>query len=108
MPLRFSSVTQDRTTHPNDSPSEPTYDSIGDDSDDGDGDDDDPANTEYDSSKEEREDQLDQDDPGNFRDSIYDSFQKSDCMPYRFVCWGVIRHFIYTTDLRIPLERANF
>lgn len=85
MPLRFSSATQDRQTYPEDSPSEPTYDSVGDDDEDGedgddDDDDDDPSNTEDDSSKDEREDQLDQDDPGNFRDSIYDSFQKSDCI----------------------------
>lgn len=90
MPLRFSSAVQDRKTDPEDSPSEPVYDSKGDDGDVGDGDedddDDDPANTEDDSSREEREDQLDQDDPGNFRDSIYDSFQKSDCIQYRFVC----------------------
>lgn len=88
MPLRFSSATRDRKPYLEDSPSEPTYDSTGDDDGDGDGDDDDDNddNTGDDSSKEEREDQLDQDDPGNFRDSIYDSFQKSDCMPYRFVC----------------------
>jgi len=86
MPLRFSSAAQGRKTYPEDSPSEPTYDSTGDDGDDDDDDDDDPAYTEDDSSKEEREDQLDQDDPGNFRDSIYDSFQESDCMQYRFLC----------------------
>lgn len=90
VPLRFSSAAQDRKTDLEDSPSEPIYDSTGDNGDGGDGDedddDDDPANTEDDSSREEREDQLDQDDPGNFRDSIYDSFQKSDCIQYRFVC----------------------
>lgn len=81
MPLWFSSAAQDRKTYPNNSPSEPSYDS-GSDDDDGD-DDDDLANTaEDDSTIEESEDQLDQDDPGNFRDSIYDSFQKRDCMQY--------------------------
>jgi len=88
VPLRFSSAAQDRKTYPEDSPSEPIYDSAGDDGDgdEDDDDDDDPANTGDDSSREEREDQLDQDDPGNFRDSIYDSFQKSDFMQCRFVC----------------------
>jgi len=79
----FSSVMQDRQTYLGDNPSEPSYDSAGDDGDDDD--DDDLAYTE-DNSKEEREDQLDQDDPGNFRDLIYDSFQSRDCIWYHVVC----------------------
>lgn len=82
----FSSVAQNRQTRSGNNPVEQSYDSVGGDNGDDNNDDDDLAYTEDNNSKEEREDQLDQDDPGNFRDSIYDSFQTRDCMRYRVVC----------------------
>lgn len=96
MPLRFSSAAQDRKNYPDDSPSEPSYDFTGDDDgDDGDVEDDDDddgdlSNTgDDDSSTEDREDQLDQDDPGNFRDSRFIVFKKAIACSavYRFVCY---------------------
>lgn len=86
MPSSFSSAVRDRQIRSGDNPVEQSYDSAGGDDGDDNGDGDDLAYTEDNDSKEEREDQLDQDDPGNFRDSISDSFKTRDCMRYRVVC----------------------
>lgn len=85
MPSSFSLAVRDRQIRSGDNPVEQSYDSVGGDDGDDNSDDDDLAYTEDNNSKEEREDQLDQDDPGNFRDSIYDSFKTRDCMRYRVV-----------------------